>query len=278
MDRLKVLTINIWNRSGPWEKRLELIREGLATLEPDLIGLQEVLSMPGQQSQADHIAAGMNYRVHEAPAWELGGGVHFGNAILSRYDLIETNTFRLPGEGCEPRCLAFARVDTPCGAVPFFTTHLAWRPHEGPTRIEQITSIVAHLEALTTIDEFPPILCGDFNADSDSDEMRMLRGLTPFPHRSERGVYFADVWSYLAADQPMGPGYTYSRSNPYALRSREQSRRIDYVLVRGPDRALRGEPLFARVVFDEERGGVFASDHYGVYAEIQAAPRPHAPY
>jgi endonuclease/exonuclease/phosphatase family metal-dependent hydrolase len=106
--------------------------------------------------------------------------------------------------------------------------------------------------------------------------MRFLRGRTRL---GGRGVYFADCWGTLQADRPeMGPGYTYARANRYALRSREPSRRIDYVYVRGPDRQLRGEPLEARVVLDRPRNGVYASDHFGVYAEVQAAPRPLDPY
>jgi hypothetical protein len=42
-NHLRVATLNIWNRSGPWPERLRLIREHLRTLDPDLIGLEEVL-------------------------------------------------------------------------------------------------------------------------------------------------------------------------------------------------------------------------------------------
>ena len=40
---MKVATLNIWNRFGPWEERLVAIRVRLAELAPDVIGLQEVL-------------------------------------------------------------------------------------------------------------------------------------------------------------------------------------------------------------------------------------------
>ena len=43
LSGLRVLTLNIWNRQGPWEQRLAVIRRGLAELEPDVVGLQEVL-------------------------------------------------------------------------------------------------------------------------------------------------------------------------------------------------------------------------------------------
>ena len=40
---LSVLTLNIWNDAGPWPERARLIRSWIEQLDPDLIGLQEVL-------------------------------------------------------------------------------------------------------------------------------------------------------------------------------------------------------------------------------------------
>ena len=51
MERLRAVTVNIWNRQGPWPERVKLLREGLAALDADVIGLQEVLGLAGQ-SQA----------------------------------------------------------------------------------------------------------------------------------------------------------------------------------------------------------------------------------
>jgi endonuclease/exonuclease/phosphatase family metal-dependent hydrolase len=119
--------------------------------------------------------------------------------------------------------------------------------------------------------EFPPIIMGDFNAEPDSDEIRYLRG---YHARLGRSVYFADCWG-AAGDGT--PGYTYARANHYALRSHEPNRRLDYVFTRGPDRQLRGEPLSARVCFTGVEAGVWPSDHYGVLAEISAAPRKLEP-
>jgi endonuclease/exonuclease/phosphatase family metal-dependent hydrolase len=70
---------------------------------------------------------------------------------------------------------------------------------------------------------------------------------------------------------------TYDRRNPYALREREPSRRIDYVYVR-PGRHLCGEPLSAQVALDAPTGSVWPSDHFAVVAEIYVAKRHHDPY
>lgn len=48
---LRIATLNIWNNSGPWSARRELIRRELAELRPDLIGLQHGGPRGGRGSQ-----------------------------------------------------------------------------------------------------------------------------------------------------------------------------------------------------------------------------------
>jgi endonuclease/exonuclease/phosphatase family metal-dependent hydrolase len=274
MDVLRAVTVNIWNRQGIWERRLPLLRAGLAALAPDVVGLQEVLAFGGT-SQADELAAGLGWHVHYGPAWAIGGGLTMGNALLSPWPFARTDVLPLPAPpDLDSRSVAHAVLDAPCGQVPVFCTHLTFQLHRSDARCAQVRALADHVTALFPPDRdpFPPILLGDFNADPDADEMRFLRGLTPLGGRS---VYFADAW---AATRPGEPGWTYDRKNPCAFRSREPSRRIDYIYMRGPDRALRGEPLAARLVLDEPDGGTWPTDHFGVFAEIQAAPRPHDPY
>jgi hypothetical protein len=113
------------------------------------------------------------------------------------------------------------------------------------------------------------VLVADLNADPDADEVRFLRGLTSLGGPT---VHFSDCWTSSGRTDP---GHTYDRRNPYALRSHEWSRRIDYVFVRGPDQSFRGEPLSARLALDEPTDGVWPSDHFAVFAEIWAASRGH---
>lgn len=274
MDRLRVVTLNIWNNQGPWPARLALIRKELAALAPDLVGLQEVLHLdggpPGTVDQAQAIGDGLGYFCAYTSAWHIGGGLHLGNALLSRYPIVDGRNFPLP---CEPddetRALLYCAVDAPCGRIPVFVTHLSWKLHQSDVRQQQVAFIAATIRELAPVDGdgFPPILMGDFNAEPESDEIRYLRGYTS---RLGRSVYFADCF---AAAGDGSPGYTFARANPYALRAHEPNRRLDYIFVRGPDRQLRGEPLAARLCFDRPEAGVFPTDHYGVLAEIQAAPR-----
>ena len=255
---IRVVTLNIWNRQGPWEERLPLIIDGLRALAPDVVGLQEVLRF-GDEDQARQIAAALGMEhVAYAPAWEIGGGLVAGNALIARRPIEGARIEALPVEpGGQGRSLLFGRV----ADAPILVTHLTWQLHHADVRAAQVRRIDDLAREWAPHDGFPPILLGDFNAEPESDEIRFLRGLTAL---GGRGTYWADCFG-VRGD---GPGYTYARANPYAFATREPSRRIDYVFVRGPDRRLRGEPLAARVVLDRGVGGVFPSDHFGVYAEI----------
>lgn len=264
MNRLRVLTLNIWNRQGPWEQRLPLLRDGIRELDPDIVGLQEILEHDGR-SQAHDICEGLGYEVAFGAAYTLADGYHFGNAVLSRWKIAASRVFPLPSgsEATEEhRCLLLAEIASPHGTIPFFVTHLNWKLHHGVVRERQVVAIADRIEAEAPPTGLPPILVGDFNAEPSAAELRFLKGLQSLEGKS---AYFADCFAYTG----VGAGITFDATrNPFAAPSHEPPRRIDYVLVRGPDQAVRGKPLHARVVLEDVHDGVTATDHYGVYAEI----------
>jgi endonuclease/exonuclease/phosphatase family metal-dependent hydrolase len=283
MKTIRLASLNIWNKSGPWPERLPAIRAELAALAPDVLGLQEVLRLeppagkglenPLDADQAEQIAEGLGYHVAFGAAADFGSGLAFGNAVLSRHPILDRRNFALPGaESGETRALCYALLATPYGELPVFVTHLNWKLHHGHVRLCQVVAIADHVSELCPIDEarLPPVLMGDFNADPDSDEIRYLRGSATVDRKS---VFFADAWLYGGS----GPGYTFDRKNRFAALAHEPPRRIDYIFVRGPDRLFRGEPLSAALAFASSRPGadgeIWPSDHFGVVAEIAAEPR-----
>jgi endonuclease/exonuclease/phosphatase family metal-dependent hydrolase len=263
MHRLRIITINIWNRQGPWERRLPLLEEGLAALDPDLVGLQEVLRLDGTGDQAQELAAPLGLVPTYGEAMRImDGPLGMGNALLSRWPVVESRVFPLPvTRAAEARSLLYALVSSPRGPLPVYVTHLTWELHLGDERARQVRAIDDFVRQSRPREALPALLLGDFNAEPDSDEIRFLRGLTSLGARS---TYWADCFGVVG----QGPGFTYSRANAYARVLREPSRRIDYVFVRGPDRDGRGEPLVARVVLDRPSGSDWPSDHFGVYVEV----------
>jgi endonuclease/exonuclease/phosphatase family metal-dependent hydrolase len=267
MRTLRVVTLNIWNQSGPWQQRLQGIRAGLAEIDPDVVGLQEVLRPSSGEApdQARQIAEGLGYHVAYAAAFD-SGGIEFGNAALSKFPILRSEVFPLPNvDTGESRCLLFAELDAPLGPIPFFVTHLNWRFHEGYVREAQVMAIAEQIKRLAPIGGFPPVVVGDFNAAPDADEIRFMKGLSTLGGKT-KSVYFADTFAIVGR----GDGTTFSRHNPYASDLREPNRRIDYIFVRGPDARGRGEPLDAHVCFDRPIDGIYPSDHFGVSATIRA--------
>lgn len=283
MSLLRVATINVWNKAGPWPARLPLIRRELMRLAPEVVGMQEVLRfrpdsaldapLSTSNDQATEIAEGLGFQIAYSVASDYGNGLKFGNALLSRYPIVHEQSFQLPGvESGETRSLLFALCDTPHGSLPVFVTHLNWKFHQGAIRQRQVSFIAERIAELSPIDgpHLPPVLMGDFNAAPDADEIRFLTGLCALDGKT---VYFADAWVFAGE----GPGYTYDRVNDYAVKAREPSRRIDYIFVRGPDRQFRGEPLHAELAFHASEpapaGPVWPSDHFGLVADLAVTPR-----
>ena len=283
MTTLRVATINVWNKTGPWLARLPLIRGELSRLKPEVVALQEVLRfrpdsapdapLTAQNDQLTEIAEGLGFHAAYGVAADYGGGLKFGNALLSRHPISRQESFPLPGaESGETRSLLYALCETPHGSLPVFCTHLNWKFHHGSVRQRQVAFIAERVAELSPIDgpHLPPVLMGDFNAAPDADEIRYLSGLCALAGKT---VYFADAWLYAG----VGPGHTFDRSNDYAAKAREPSRRIDYIFVRGPDRQLRGEPIHAELAFNVvDRSGaepLWPSDHFGLFADLEVSPR-----
>jgi endonuclease/exonuclease/phosphatase family metal-dependent hydrolase len=264
----RVLTLNIWNRLGPWDERLVAIRETLAAENPDVVGLQEVITTPHGDAldQGKAIAAGPPGRGYEvAFGASHGEGFSFGNGILSRWPIKRSQVFPLPGgEDSEPRSLLFAELEAPFGLLPVFVTHLAWRFHEGAVRQAQVLAVADKVAELAPATGLPAILLGDFNAEPECDEIRYLKGFTKLGR--DRCVYFADAFA-IAGDG--SKGVTFSKGNPFAEPLREPDRRIDYIFVQRRHEDHRGEPLSARVCFDKPVNGVYPTDHFGVIATLR---------
>ena len=150
------------------------------------------------------------------------------------------------------------------GLVWFHTTHLHYRLDDGVAREKQVLAIDDEIRSISS--DRPHILCGDFNAPPDSDEIRFLRGLTSL---GGRRTHWQDAWLRC---HPGEPGHTWSSENEHTrpLRSLDIDRRIDYVFVSTRRKNGRGTVHGAEVIFANRNGdGISASDHFGVLADIE---------
>ncbi len=285
---LRLITINFWGTEAPLDARLALAIDQLQALAPDVIAMQEVRPLDGRagRTTADVIAEALGMAVAYRPSmtWPDGAfgpgtrGGEEGLAILSRAPAREVRSLILPeARPTESRQLLSAQLDTAGGPIWVHTTHLHYRLDDGVAREAQVLALDAAIRACGRGNSDPPqLLCGDFNATPDSDEMRFLRGLTTL---SGRRTHWQDAWLRLH-DEPRrgdGPahGITWSSENAHTwpLRSLDIDRRIDYVYVTSRKKDGRGTVHGCEVALRaRDAEGHCASDHYAICADVQIAP------
>lgn len=273
---MRVLSWNLWGRFGPWPSRADPIAVTLAQAGPDVCGLQEVWSS-GERCFAADLAGrlGMHWRWAMASPGRPGSGpgpggqggqreqIAGGNAILSRWPIVADAELALPvREGDQGRVALHARVQTPGGVLPFFTTHLTHHPGASQIRVAQVRRLAEFIAAHAAGCDYPPVLTGDLNAEPDSDELRLLGGLLTAP--AVAGQVLVDAWRYA---DPADPGFTWSRRNGYHTAPVLPDGRIDYILSGLPTRGL-GRIRSARLAGDAPVDGVWPSDHFAVVADL----------
>jgi endonuclease/exonuclease/phosphatase family metal-dependent hydrolase len=276
---LRVVTLNFWGNEPPLDTRLALAVRQLRELDADVICMQECRPLDGKSGRttADVFADELGMHAHYATscAWKDGdyAGLPAGEeglAIITRDKPLATRRLELPeARPTETRQLLSVQLAT--GWV--HTTHLHYRLDDGVAREKQVLAIDAEIRAIGRDNTSAPhILCGDFNATPDSDEMRFLRGLTTLDNRR---THFQDAWLRLHREciQGDGPneGITWSSENELTrpLRSLDIDRRIDYIYVTSRKKDGRGTIHDCRVTLTEREAGICASDHYAVVADIQ---------
>ena len=267
---LSVLSLNLWHDAGPYPRRVERIREWIDRLDPDLMAFQEVYRGGGRH-QAVEILGERSYHIDYVRAGPFRE-IDFGNAVASRWPIRDRAELKLPesGDG-ETRAALFTEIDSPFGPLCFTVTHLNWIFEHGIVRERQVVALCDFVLERHPRGGFPAIVAGDFNAEPESDEIRYMTGLHSIGGRS---VYFNDAWR-VADERAPAPGTdrvegaTWSNRNPYARSVFEPDRRIDYIFTGMPQRDGVGLVECCRVVCDDEKDGVWPSDHFGIYAELR---------
>ena len=242
-----VLTLNLWNASGPLAVRYSALANGLRILRPDIVCLQEVSFDPGlARSQSEIVAEYCNVE-HRAEKDSL--------SILSRYPVVRSDSAALPEfPHDEPRQVLFAEILIERQSILVANTHLAYRSEMGQERKAQVDALLAAIKGFWQKGAAAKILCGDFNDVPDSPAVRRLL---------DGGEGFYDTYDKC---HPGSPGFTYSRKNPYVDPIATIDQRIDYIFAGGGV-----VPKDCSVVFDGSNGFDFATDHFGVLAVLDLA-------
>lgn len=247
---MKILTLNTWQERGPWRERWDIIFEGLKSYQPDAAAFQEVFN-PEWARQVQK-RSGFPFLVF--------GDEPSGLMFLSKYPVRKweclTMKTQSPTEEYK-RYALFAELDIDGILAAVFNTHLSWKLDEGQVREKQVEELLGFINKKSG-----PAWCavmGDFNSVPQSPEVTKMN--------VEGG--FQDAFGGL---HPNRPGNTWDNRNSFAAGSSiyMPERRIDFIFWKPA--AKRPESFNLRtadMVFTETRGGIFASDHFGVIAEFK---------
>jgi endonuclease/exonuclease/phosphatase family metal-dependent hydrolase len=290
---LRVAQLNAGSLLEPdWPaRRLEIVA-WLRRLEPDVVCFEEMWQDGKTTNTAGWIA---DYAAELGYHWSFGGApfgtelwpdesLLFGSAVLSRWPIDHSRHHRLPiASDDDPvvRGVPWELFHARTAGLDVFACHLAAAPTHGLHRQLQVVAIDeiirevrGQLDAMQVPgqhrDAMPPIVCGDFNAEPESDEIRFLCSMTALDGRT---TGYQDAWR-VAGD---GPGYTQDwRANAIADAANIARKRIDYVFVGDPwyREANAGRVLSASLAFDEPITGVNASDHAGLSVDVVWPQRP----
>jgi endonuclease/exonuclease/phosphatase family metal-dependent hydrolase len=253
-EPLRVMTFNIrllTPEDGPnhWDARRDLVVRMLRSEDPDVIGMQELFKLQGDELVArlpqyawfgegrrggdDDEHMGVFYRKNRLRVLDSG------NFWLS-------DTPEVPGSrtwgNLYPRLVTWARFERIGDGATFilYNTHLPYRDVDEAARARAADLIRARLDNLPRNESV--ILVGDFNTTANSQVHATLTAA------------LADAW--LASPERSGPGGTF-----HGFTGRPE-RRIDWILFRGL-KAMR-----VRTVTTHAEGR-YPSDHFPVIAEFE---------
>lgn len=243
VDRIHVATLNIRNLADRWDERLPLLLVDMAALQPDLLGLQEVV-YPLQQDRL--IGAAGEARYEALRGW--AGRPEYGNSLLVRAGLQASDLERLD-LGLRRSAL---RVVIPIAAGPrllMTVTHLHDPGAEEAARDDQAEALLAWIGAAPPSDV--QVVVGDFNADPDEPTYaRMIAAGFRSASVEANGSEPAVTWP-TGIQAPM-------------IDTDGEPECLDYIWVRGAARVESCRLVFDRPAVDDPT--LYPSDHIGLSA------------
>jgi endonuclease/exonuclease/phosphatase family metal-dependent hydrolase len=269
---LRVMTLNLLSPDhANWERRRPVLRAGLTALRPDLIALQESVHGKGYNQVEDLL--GPDYHVARHSEHSSDG---VGAALASRwpFDDVQEIDLRVTDRVDLPWCAAVvAEIAVPEPVGPLMFIHHKPTYHVGYAHERELQAVATarFVEERLAGRDLHAILAGDFDDTPDSSSIRFWTGRQALHGMS---VAYRDAW---AAVHPLTSGHTFTPLNPLERAgemSLELGRRIDYVMVRCGVHGPSLDVVECFLAFDRPVDGVWASDHFGVVADLEVPEHP----
>lgn len=265
--RLRVLTHNIYGTRSNWQSRRRVLVDGLRALRPDLITLQETIVTSTYDQAADIL--GDDYAIVHSTARETDGQ---GISIASRWPLddvceLDLNVTSRTGDFACTALLAQVHVPGPIGPVLLVNHFPDWQLDHERERELQALVVTRAIEERLADEDLHVVLAGDLDADPDAASVRFLAGKQSLDGVS---VCYRSAWESAKRGVT---GSTFTAQNPLVRETNWNwpYHHIDHIFVRcgrhgGPTLGIAA----CELAFAEPVDGVWASDHFGVLADLVA--------
>jgi endonuclease/exonuclease/phosphatase family metal-dependent hydrolase len=160
---MRIVTYNIHRSRGlDGRVRPDRIAAVLEEIAPDVIALQEVLSIEGEEAeknQAEYIAGRLGFHYALGENRRMRGGA-YGNVVLSRFPLRTVRNYDISVSGCERRGCLHTDIRLPDGELlHVFNVHLGLALLERRRQARQLVDEVLGDPVLRG----PRVMLGDFN-------------------------------------------------------------------------------------------------------------------
>jgi len=271
---VRVVMQNVWARYGAWAERRAVLIDGLRDVEPDLVAFVEPVRSDGYDETVDLLGPG--YQVVYKSARDADG---VGLSIASRWPVSDVHEVGLrvtprTGDFQGTTLVAEILAPEPVGPLLFLAANRSWEMGFERERELQAVAAARFVEQLVARRRMHVVLAGDFDAAPDAASIRFLSGRQSLDGMS---VCYRDAWESIHGTSP---GHTFTPRNPLVAEGEtawDVDRRIDYVFVRCDERGPTLDIRACARLFDQPVDGVWASDHFGVVADL-AVPTRERPF
>lgn len=271
---MRVVTQNVWARYGAWAERRAALIDGLRSVEPDLVAFVEPVKHDGYDEAVDLLGPG--YHVVNQSARSPDG---VGASIASRWPLGDVHEVDLrvtprTADSLGTTLVAEVLAPDPIGPLLFLAANPSWEMGRERERELQAVAAARFVEERVAERATHVVLAGDCDATPEAASIRFLSGRQSLEGMS---VCYRDAWESIHGTEP---GHTFTPRNPLVAAGEtawDVHRRIDYIFVRCDDRGPTLHIEACARLFDEPVDGVWASDHFGVVADL-AVPTRERPF
>jgi endonuclease/exonuclease/phosphatase family metal-dependent hydrolase len=262
---LRVLTHNIYGQSANWAARRQVLVDGIRELAPDLIALQETIRTDDYDQVVELLGAAYHI-LHSRQRAPNGIGI----SIASRWPLGEVHELDLhltPRTADFPCTTLLAEVQAPqpFGPVLLVNHFPNWQLDYEYEREVQTVLAARRIEELLAQRNRHVVLVGDLDAEPDAASMRFLAGKQSLDGMS---VCYRNAWD---SRHPGEAGHTFTAQNQLVAQANWDwpFQRIDHIFVRcgrhgGPTLRIAA----CELAFNEPIEGIWASDHFGLVADL----------